>query len=121
MWNLIGKVAFIAGLLFAIVGGIWGGESIPENDGVVFVLLLCGIFIGLLNITAKEVPIVLMSTVALVVMALWGDSSASTPIAHLSRAVWENMVGIIACLAILMVPAAVIISVRAIISTADRD
>jgi len=122
VWNSIGKVAFMAGMLFAIVGGIWGGKSIPENDAVVAILIICGIFIGLLNISAREVPIVLGATVTLVILSLWLDSSsASWPIQHLSRAMWDNMFGIIDCFAILMVPAAAIISLRAIATTANKD
>lgn len=120
MWNLIGKGAFIVGILFAVCGGIWGGESTPQNDVIVAILIICGVFIGLLNITAREVPIVLVATITLIVLGIWGESGASTPIAHLSQAIWENMVGIVDCFAILMVPAAIIISLRAIIATADR-
>jgi len=115
-------VAFLAGMMFAVIGGIWGGKAIPENDAVIAILIICGIFIGLINISAKEVPIVLGATVTLVLLSLWFDSSwASWPIQHLSEAMWENMFGIIDCFAILMVPAAVIISLRAIAATANKD
>ena len=127
LWDLIGKLAFVVGLLMAFFGGIWGGESVPENDAVVAILLICGILIALLNITTREASTVLIATVALVIVSIWGTIqeyyflSPSYPIYHLSKAVWENTIGIVSCLAILMVPSAVIISIKAIIATANRD
>jgi uncharacterized membrane protein YoaK (UPF0700 family) len=69
---IVGKVAFVVGVLFAIVGGIWGGKSHPTNDFVIVVLLIAGILIGLLNITAKEAPIVLSAAVALIILGILG-------------------------------------------------
>jgi hypothetical protein len=68
---LVGKVAFVVGVLFAIVGGIWGGKSVPTNDFVIVVLLIAGILIGLLNITAKEAATVLSAAVALIILGIW--------------------------------------------------
>ena len=120
MLNLLGKFAFVVGVLFAICGGIWGGKSLPTNDGVVAVLLIAGIFIGLLNITAKEAPTVLAATVALVILGIWGVSPAFTPVANVSQGLAENVVGIVDCFAILMAPAAIIIAIKAVIATANR-
>lgn len=121
MSDFLGKVAFIVGLLFAFIGGIWGGKSLPENDAVVAILLICGIFIGLLNVTAKEAPTVLAATVALIIVGLWGVNSTSWPVQDFSQAIWENTVGIVCSFAILMLPAAVIIAIKAVIATAQRD
>ena len=44
----VGIIAFVVGVLFAIVGGIWGGVSYPTNELVIIVLLIAGILIGLL-------------------------------------------------------------------------
>lgn len=121
MLNLLGKAAFLVGILFAIFGGIWGGISYPENDGVVLVLLIAGVLIGLLNITAKEAPTVLLATMALVLLGIWGTTEAFYPVAFLSEGLAENVVGIVDCFAILMAPAAIIIAIRAVVATADRD
>jgi len=61
----VGKVAFVVGVLFAIFGGIWGGKAAPTNHAVIAVLLIAGVLIGFLNITAKETWVVLMATVVI--------------------------------------------------------
>ena len=91
----IGKVAFLVGLLFAIFGGIFGGTAGPTNDGVIIVLLIAGILIGLLNITAKEAPVVLTASLALIILALWANSLAFSPILHLSQWLGENTIGMV--------------------------
>jgi len=105
-------------VLFAICGGIWGGIAAPTNDGVVIVLLIAGLLIGLLNITAKEAPAVLTATVALLVLAIWGNSTAFLPVQHLSQGLYENVAGIVDCFALLMAPAAIIITLKVVIATA---
>jgi len=115
---LIGKVAFILGVIFAILGGIWGGEAEPTNDGVIIILLIAGIVIGLLNITAKEATAVLLATTALIILALWGHSQAFNPVYDLNQTLAENLVGIVDSFALLMAPAAIIIAIRAVIKAA---
>ena len=114
----VGKAAFVVGVLFAIFGGIWGGTTAPTNDGVVVVLLIAGILIGLLNITAKEATRVLAAVVALLILAIWGYSAAFQPITDLSQGLSENLVGIVVAFGILMAPAAIIIAIKAVIATA---
>jgi hypothetical protein len=114
----VGKVAFVIGVLFAIFGGVWGGKAAPTNDGVVIVLLLAGILIGFLNITAKEASVVLAATVALIVLAIWGHSDAFKPVLHVSQGLGENVIGVVDCFGLLMAPAAIIIAIKAVIATA---
>jgi len=114
----VGKVAFVVGVLFAIFGGVWGGKAAPTNDGVVIVLLIAGIIIGFLNITAKEAPVVLAATVALVVLAIWGHSDAFKPVLHVSQGLGENVIGVVDCFGLLMAPALIIIAIKAVIATA---
>lgn len=121
MSDFLGKIAFIIGLLFAFFGGIWGGVSYPQNDAIVAILLLCGVIIAILNVTAKEAPTVLAATVAMVILGIWAYTPAAWPVEHLSTAIWENTAGIVVCFAILMVPASLIIAIRAVIATAQRD
>ena len=118
--ELVGKLAFVVGVLFAIIGGIWGGTSAPTNDWVVLVLIIAGILIGLLNITAKEAPVVLVAVMALLILAIWGNTfEAYKPVLHLSQCLGENVIGVVDCFAILMAPAAIIIAIKAVIATAS--
>ncbi|MBM4461709.1 MAG: hypothetical protein FJ012_00035 [Chloroflexi bacterium] len=115
---LVGKVAFLVGIVMAIFGGVWGGKAAPTNDGVVILLLLAGVIIGLLNITAKEAPVVLAATVALIVLAIWGHSEAFHPVFRVSQGLAENVVGIVDCFGLLMAPALIIVAIKAVIATA---
>lgn len=115
---LVGKIAFVAGVLFAIFGGIWGGESVPTNEVVIWVLLIAGILIGLLNVTAKEGATVLAAAVALIILGIWGFTPAAAPIARISQAFWDNLQGVVCSFALLMAPAALIVALKAVIATA---
>jgi len=116
---LIGKVAFVVGVLIAIVGGIWGGKSIPEKEWVIWILLIAGILIGLLNVTAKEGATVLAAAVALIILGIWGAVGGFDPVAeYVSQMLAENVIGVVYCFALLMAPAAIIVAVKAVISTA---
>src|SRR4030042_3169483 len=114
--GMVGKARFVVGVLFAIIGGIWGGTSIPTNDFVIVVLLIAGILIGLLNITAKEAAVVLSAAVALIILGIWGFTSAFTPVLDLSEALGENVIGVVCAFALLMAPAAIIIAIKAVIA-----
>jgi len=114
----VGKVAFVVGVLFAIFGGIWGGKAAPTNHVVIAVLLIAGVLIGFLNITAKETWVVLMATVGLLILAIWANTSAFQPVLDLSQGLGENLIGVLDAFALLMAPAAIIIAVKAVIATA---
>jgi hypothetical protein len=58
----VGKWAFIIGILLAILAGFW---TIP-NLG--FILVLLGLIVGFLNITAAEVETYLVAVIALLVI-----------------------------------------------------
>lgn len=114
----VGKVAFVVGVLFAIFGGIWGGKAAPTNHAVIAVLLIAGVLIGFLNITAKETWVVLMATVGLLILAIWANTAAFQPVLDLSQGLGENLIGVLDAFALLMAPAAIIIAVKAVIATA---
>jgi len=116
--SIVGTVAFVVGVLFAIIGGIWGGDSYPTNDLVIWVLLVAGVLIGLLNITAREGATVLAAAVALIILGIWGFSPAAAPIADVSVTLAKNLQGVVCCFALLMAPAAFIVAIKAVISTA---
>ena len=115
---MVGKAAFVVGVLFAIIGGIWGGKSVPTNEVVVIVLLGAGVLIGLLNITAKEAAVVLSAAVALIILGIWGFTPAFQPVLDLSQVLGENVIGVVCAFALLMAPAAIIIAIKAVISAA---
>ncbi len=117
--SIIGKVAFVVGVVVAVFGGIWGGESLPTNDFVIWVLLLAGIAIGLLNVTAREASVILGAAVALIVLGIWGLAGGLTPVYDISVPLAENVLGIVYCFGLLMAPAAIIVAIKAVISAAS--
>ena len=115
---LVGKAAFVVGVIFAIVGGIFGGTSVPTNEVVIVVLLVAGVLIGLLNVTAGEATAVLTASVALVILGIWGFTPAFQPVMDLSKGLGENLIGVVCAFGLLMAPALVIVALKAVISAA---
>ncbi len=115
---LVGKIAFVVGVVIAIIGGIWGGDVLPEKDWVIWLLLIAGILIGLLNVTAKEAGIVLTAAVALIVISIWGLAGGFLPVADVNETLANETQGIVYCFGLLMAPAAIIVAIKAVISTA---
>ena len=92
---------FIIGLIIAIVAPFLIGLDL------VWLLVLIGVIVGLLNITAKEVNSFLIATVALV-------------IASNSLQVWSLLTSILDNVVILVAPAAIIVAVKAVYALASK-
>jgi len=58
----VGRWAFVIGILLAILAGFW---TIPN---LAFILVVLGLIVGFLNITAKEVETYLVGVIALLVI-----------------------------------------------------
>ena len=103
MLSMIGFWAFIVGLILSIVGGIIA----PQNSVIVLILVILGLIVGFLNITAKEITLFLVATIALVVVG-----GVFEPIKVLGiGAILNNMLGYVATL---MAPAAVVAAIKAL-------
>jgi hypothetical protein len=103
----IGFLAFVGGIILAIVGGI----GYQDNGGIVLALVVMGILVGILNITGKEVLPLLIAAVALIVV---GNTTAFQPLDDLGGEAGTKINEIVAYLATFMAPAAVISAFRAI-------
>ena len=103
-WNLggtIGHWVFLLGIFLAIVLGV----VYPDQSVVASILVLLGIIVGLLNITANEVNSFLLAAVALIV------SAKSFELLPLIGTVIEN---ILKYIVIFVAPAAVIVALIAV-------
>ena len=101
--GFIGVWSFIIGLILAVVAGLlW-----PANSTIIVVLVILGIIIGLLNITAKEFTLFLLATIALVVVG-----NVFAPLTALSLG--EKLGNILGYIAILVAPAAIIAAIKAL-------
>lgn len=104
--GFIGMAVFSVGLVMAIIYGVIS----RDNANVTLTLVILGIVIGLLNITRREMVLLLITAVALIVV---GKASFS-PLNDLVDGLGSSLNGIVGYLAVFMAPAAVITAVRAI-------
>jgi hypothetical protein len=105
---IIGFIAFAIGLLLAIIFGILQLSDSVTNI-VIIILLVLGIVIGLLNITAREILPLLVATIALVVVG-----NVFEPISAFG--IGNVLDRILSLIATLMAPAAVIAAIRILVS-----
>lgn len=101
--GFIGFWAFIIGFVLAIIAGLmWPGNTI-----IILVLVLLGIIVGLLNVTAKEFQLFLLATIALVVVG-----NVFTPLTL--GGVGDKVGHILNYIAVLVSPAAIIAAIKAL-------
>jgi hypothetical protein len=103
----IGKWAFLAGVLLAVVLGVIG----PISSSWTMTLVAIGLVVGLLNITEREVtPFLMSGAVLILASALGGNLMSSLPYAG----------QILNALLLIFVPATIIVAVKNVFSLA-RD
>ena len=126
----IARWAFAAFVIIAIVMGLavgymawnadhtynfgWSDSNVSNTNGyVTLILLILGIIVGLVSITAKEVNLFLIATIALIVA---GTSQVWAPLAsiHSLLAYWAD--GILRYIVAFVAPAAVIIAIRSVLA-----
>jgi len=105
--GMIGLLAFLGGMVLAIVGGIW----YRDYSSITLALVIMGILVGLLNITGKEVLPLLIAAIALIVVGL---TKGFAPLNDLGGQAGTRLNDIVAYIAIFITPAAIISAVRAI-------
>jgi len=102
----IGKIAFLAGLVISVVLAF---VSIPY---AAIILLVLGLLIGFLNVSAAEATTFLIAAIALLV------TNAAASISGIPF-VGEYLVAILANIGALMTPAVLVVAVKTLLSTAD--
>lgn len=103
IWSMVGFWAFIIGLVIALVAGV----VMPANEIVLIVLIILGLIIGFLNITASEILLFLVATIALIVAG--GAFNALTTLG-----IGAILGNILAYVAALMAPAAIVAAIKAL-------
>jgi hypothetical protein len=122
----IGFLAFIAGIILAIIAGIAveprtileidpdivvGPAKHPDTVAtMVLILAILGIIVGILNITAKEVLLLMVAAIALLVVGNNGFDILDKVVGGLGTTITD----ILYYFGRLMAPAAVIAAVRAL-------
>jgi hypothetical protein len=103
----IGHYSFIVGILIAIIVALFPAL---RGDMSVWILVILGIIVGLLNVTTKEVSGFLIATIALII--------ASSASALSLSVIWIGLTQILGNVIIFVAPAAIIVSVKAIFALA---
>ena len=105
---LIGLLAFVIGILLAVVFGIFPfGEEV--TNVVIVILLLLGVIVGMINITAKEIIPLLIAAVALVVVGRVFEPITTFGIGHILN-------NVLILISTLVAPAAVIAAIKIIVN-----
>ena len=105
----IGFWAFVLGLVIALVFGIMSalGIAMGAMPIIIVILIILGLVVGFLNITAKEILLFLVATIALIVV---GGVFAPLNI----FAIGAMLDSILALVATLMAPAAIVAAIKAL-------
>jgi len=109
--SVAAAISFVVGYILAIVGG----HTWPDNTGIIAALAIMGVFIGFMNITAREIMPYLIASIALVLI---GATGIFLPLNKAMAGLGTDLNDIVGFLAIFTAPAATIVAVRAGISLA---
>ena len=105
---IIGFWAFILGLVIAVAGGIMAALGMTSLIPIfIVILIILGLVIGFLNITAKEILLFLVATIALIVAG-----GVFAPLTAFS--IGAILDSILALIATLMAPAAIVAAIKAL-------
>ena len=104
--GLIGGLAFLIGVVIALVAGF-----VDLNQTWIVVLVVLGVLIGLLNVTEEEMQPFLLASVSLVIVAALGGEVMDT-----IKVLGKMMDAVL----ILFVPATVVVAVKSVFGLAKR-
>jgi len=100
----VGEWAFLGGVILAVLVGLVPG--VLPSDLVALVLVVLGILVGLINISAKDTHEFLLATVALLVAGAAGLQTLPV-VGGVVQSILSNIVSFVA-------PAAVIVALKAV-------
>ncbi len=103
--NVVGKWAFLIGVILAVVLGLFD----PVMGNWAIVLVVIGLIVGLLNVTDKEVAPFLMSGAVLIIASALGGSLMSD---------MPYVGAVLDALLAVFVPATVIVAIKNVFSLA---
>lgn len=106
--QLVGSWSFLIGVLIAIVAGFW-----ELNEVITAVLVVLGLIVGFLNVTGKETTPFLLATVSLVIVAKFGG--------EVLFFVSPILQGIFKAIIVFVVPATIIVALKAVYALASDE
>ncbi len=104
----VGHYSFIAGLIIAVLVAL-----IPQLKGdiAIWIMVVLGVIVGLLNITAKEVSGFLIAAMALIIASSVSALSLAT--------IWIGLTVILGNVIVFVAPAAIVVSIKAVYALAQ--
>ncbi len=110
----IGSWAFILGVIIAIVAGVLqpGGA----NPTLTSLLIVLGLIVGFLNVTGKETTQFLLATVSLVIVSSFGGQVMGQVVQ-----VGTYISGVLGAIMTFVVPATIIVALKAIYALASDE
>lgn len=116
----VGHYAFLVGILLALVLALFSTALSSNVTSVMMLgLVLIGVLVGFLNISAKEVTEFLVAAIALIVMA--SVSQTLVVIDMYIAGLGTLMQSILSFIAVFVAPAALIVAIKAIIKLAEEE
>ncbi len=110
MNDQMGGYAFLAGIVLALLAGIFGSMLSVEMQGwFLLALIVLGLVVGFLNVSDKEVNSFLIAAIAL--MAVGGTSGLT--LIPMAGVVLDSIVG---SLAVFVAPAALVVALKSVYS-----
>lgn len=113
MWPTIGAVAFLIGLVIAILAGFFA----PANSSVVLVIGVLGIIVGFLNIADKEVLLFLVAAITWLIAA---SSLSNVLTLLLGSPIGTYLASILGYIVVFVGPAAAIVSLKVVYDVAKE-
>ncbi|MFC1722789.1 hypothetical protein ACFL0V_01490 [Nanoarchaeota archaeon] len=107
----IGSWTFIVGVIIAIIAGFW-----PIGTVMTSILIILGLIVGFLNVTGKETNSFLFSALVLVVMSSMGGQ-----LLEAIQFIGPMLKSIFSAMLLFVIPAAVIVSLKAIYALAETE
>jgi hypothetical protein len=111
MVQKVGSWAFILGLIIAIIAGFW-----PIGPAVTSVLIVLGLIVGFLNVTGSETHSFLLASVSLVIVASLGGNVLSS-----IAVVGPVLQGIFSTIVLFVLPASIVVCLKAIYALAAEE
>ncbi len=105
-----GDLAFVVGVLIALVAGIASSFVIAYTGAILLALVILGAVVGLLNVKESEVTAFLVAAIALMIAGTANLEAINTlisPLGTILGSIFSNI-------AVFVAPAALIISVKAV-------
>ncbi len=110
----VGSWAFLIGLIIALVIGFFDSWTIYPT--LVSILIVLGLIVGFLNVTGHESGMFLLASVSMVVVMFFGGSVIGNV-----QVVGGYLAGVMNSMMIFIVPATIVVALKAIFSLAYAE